>query len=290
MTYRSIFRPELFAGQVHVVTGGGSGIGRCTAHELSALGATVVLIGRTAEKLEQVRGEIESAGGSATVVVLDVRDENRVIEAVDSTLQRHGRIDGLFNNAGGQYRSPVEEISTKGFEAVVRNNLTAGFIMMREIYNRYMKEHGGSIVNMVADVEGGMPNYAHSGAARGGMLILSETAACEWAPFGVRVNAVAPGFIASSGLDHYSPEHASRIPGHIEHVPMRRFGTEAEVSAVVVFLLSPAAGYVTGSLYRVDGGSPNARQTAVLREPLRDTTFQGFHLAEAPRLLRPNAP
>lgn len=286
MSYRSIFATGLFDGQVHIVTGGGSGIGRCTAHELAALGARVVLMGRTLDKLQKVRDEIQSEGGRATVQALDVRDESLVGEAVDATLALHGRIDGLFNNAGGQYRSPVHEISTKGFQAVVGANLVGGFIMMREVFSRFMKDHGGAIVNMVADVAYGMPNYAHSAAARGGMLTLTETAACEWAPYGVRVNAIAPGFIASSGLDRYTPEHASRIPGHIHQVPMRRFGTEAEVSAVVVFLLSRAAGYVTGSLYRVDGGSPNARQTAVLREPLRSTAFQAFPLAEEPSLLK----
>jgi len=137
----------------------------------------------------------------------------------------------------------------------------------------------------VADVSHGMPNYGHSGAARGGMITLTETAATEWAAHGVRVNAIAPGFIASSGLDRYSPEHAQPIPELVQRVPMQRFGTEAEVAAVVVFLLSPAAAYVTGSVYRADGGSPNARQTATLQPPLRGAVFDGFHKARLPNLL-----
>jgi len=114
-----------------------------------------------------------------------------------------GKNAGLFNNAGGQYRAALETISTKGFEAVVRNNLTGGFIVMREVYTKWMKAHGGAIVNMIADIWHGWPHFAHSASARGGMLSLSESAATEWAAAGVRVNTIAPGAIASSGLDTY---------------------------------------------------------------------------------------
>jgi len=284
MNYRSIYRPGLFAGQVIAITGGGSGIGRCTAHELASLGASLALIGRNADKLQAVAGEIGQPDRVSTHAC-DIRDEEAVRGTVAAIVARHGRIDGLFNNAGGQYRSPLHEISTKGFEAVVRSNLVGGFIVMRETFRRWMRERGGAIVNMVADVEHGMPNYGHSGAARGGMITLTGTAASEWAACGVRVNAVAPGFIASSGLDRYSPEHAAPIPDLVRQVPLQRFGTEAEVAAVVVFLLSPAAAYVTGSVYRVDGGSPNARQTATLQPPLRGAAFEGFHQARLPELL-----
>ncbi|MES2481385.1 MAG: SDR family oxidoreductase [Pseudomonadota bacterium] len=285
MPYTSVFRPDLFTGQSFIVTGGGSGMGRCTAHELASLGGSVALVGRKLEKLEAVQAEIAQTGGRATVHVCDIRDDERVAAMVGEVLAAHGRIDGLFNNAGGQYKSAVQDISTKGFMAVVNNNLVGGFLVMREVFNRWMKDHGGAIVNMVVDMAHGMPNYAHSGAARAGMLNLTETAACEWAAYGVRVNAIAPGFIASSGLDHYSEEHARNIPGHVQHVPMQRFGTEAEISAVVVFLMSPAASYVTGSLYRADGGSPNARQTATLLPVIRSQPYNGFHLARVPDLL-----
>src|ERR1700688_361504 len=134
-----------------------------------------------------------------------------VIAAIDAVLGAYGRIDGLVNNAGGQYRAELKTISTKGFEAVVRNNLTGGFIFMREVYTRWMETHGGSIVNIIADIWNGWPNFAHSGAARGGMLTLSESAACEWAVSGVRVNTVAPGGIASSGFDTYTPESKAEI-------------------------------------------------------------------------------
>src|SRR5256886_8277130 len=193
MPYQSVFRPDLFKGQTIIVTGGGSGIGRCTAHELAALGANVAILGRTVDKLTEVQREIEADGGQAMSQACDIRDEAMVVAAVDAVLARYGRIDGLVNNAGGQFRSPLKRISTKGFEAVVRNNLTGGFIFMREAYNRWMENNGGAIVNIIADIWHGWPDHAHSGAARGGKLTLSETAASEWAASGPRAHNVAAG-------------------------------------------------------------------------------------------------
>ena len=286
MPYKSIYHPALFAGQTHIVTGGGSGIGRCTAHELAALGAHVALVGRTLEKLQAVKAEIVQDGGSASAHACDIRDEVTVGQTIDAVLQLRGRLDGLVNNAGGQYRAPMKTISTKGFEAVVRNNLTGGFIFMRESYLRWMELHGGAIVNIIADIWHGWPDFAHSAAARGGMLTLSETAACEWAAAGVRVNTVAPGGIASSGFDTYAPEAKARILEFPPTVPMQRFGTEAEVSSAIVFLLSPGAAYITGTCLRVDGGTPNARGTWKQVPHANSAPFEGFHRAELPELLR----
>ena len=285
MPYQSVFRAGLFAGQTIIVTGGGSGIGRCTAHELASLGAHVALIGRTADKLETVRAEITEDGGSASAHACDIRDETTVGNTIDAVLQLRGRLDGLVNNAGGQYRTPMKTISTKGFEAVVRSNLTGGFIFMREAYTRWMEQHGGAIVNIIADIWHGWPDFAHSGAARGGMLTLSETAACEWAASGVRVNTVAPGGIASSGFDTYAPEARAKILEFPRTVPLQRFGTEAETSSAIVYLLSPAAAYITGTCVRVDGGTPNARGTWALEPHARSQPFQGFHRAIQPKLL-----
>lgn len=287
MTYSSIFRPGLFDGRTVVVTGGGSGIGRCTAHELAALGAAVAIVGRNADKLAAVEAEILADGGRVTTHIADIRDEEAVGGVVDAVLGEHGRIDGLFNNAGGQYRAPLDTISTKGFEAVVRNNLTGGFIVMREVYSRWMRDHGGAIVNMIADIWNGWPHFAHSAASRGGMLTLSESAATEWAAAGVRVNTIAPGSIASSGLDTYDSKDTEFIRNQVSReIPLQRFGTEAEVSAGVVFLLSPAASFITGTCLRVDGGAPNAKpgwwqlQPAEHNEP-----FEGFHRAALPAIL-----
>jgi citronellol/citronellal dehydrogenase len=284
MPYQSEFRPGLFAGKTVIVTGGGSGIGRCTAHELATLGAHVAIVGRKIEKLEQVRGEIEEDGGAVSIHACDIRDEEGVIATITRVLESTGRIDGLVNNAGGQYRAGLETISTKGFEAVVKNNLTGGFIFMREVFNRWMQANGGAIVNIIADISNGWPMFGHSAAARGGMLTLTESAACEWASSGVRVNALAPGGIASSGFEVYTPESWAEVKKVAAKVPMQRFGNEAEISAGIVFLLSPAASYITGTCLRIDGGSPNARATYELQPHDRSPPpFDGFHRARPTR-------
>ncbi|MBR9910002.1 MAG: SDR family oxidoreductase [Gammaproteobacteria bacterium] len=286
MNYQSIFREGLFDNQVIIITGGGSGIGRCAAHELAALGATVAIAGRDQAKLEGVQAEIITDGGKCSIYPCDIRDEAQVIAMVDGVLADHQRIDGLVNNAGGQYRQPLSEISSKGFEAVVRLNLFGGFMVMREVYNRWMAKHGGNIVNIIADIWHGWPNYAHSGAARGGMLTLTESAASEWAPAGVRVNSVAPGGIASSGFDTYEPDAQALILEFPEAIPLQRYGNVAEMSAAIVYLLSPAAAYITGSCIRVDGGAPNAR--LCWNPPVKhdkSTPFTGFHRDEPPKLL-----
>ena len=285
-SYRSVFVPGLFAGKVIVVTGGGSGIGRCTAHELAALGAAVAIVGRKPEKLDAVRAEIESAGAVCSTHACDIREEDAVKATVANVLARHGRIDGLVNNAGGQFPSPLAAISAKGWDAVVRNNLTGGFLMARECVTQWMsKSGGGAIVNIIADIWGGMPGMGHSGAARAGMLNLTETAALEWAP--VRMNAVAPGWIASSGMDQYPPEMRETIRGMQALVPLRRLGTESEVSAAIVFLLSPAAAFISGACLRIDGAAPNAKRIwPEVGTGGSTDAFDGFHLASTPKVLR----
>ena len=282
--YRSVFKAGLFEGKAALVTGGGSGIGRCIAHELASLGAAVAIVGRTEAKLEAVRAEIEAAGGRCTTHAADIRDEERVRATVAEVLAAHGRIDSLVNNAGGQYPSPLASISAKGWDAVVRNNLSGGFIVARECFNQWMAAHGGAIVNVIADMWLGMPGMGHSGAARAGMLNFTETAALEWAP--VRVNAVAPGWIASSGMDRYPPEMTQLIRGMQKLVPLQRLGTESEVSAAVCFLLSDAAAFVSGACLRIDGAAPNAKR--IWPEVGRGGStepFDGFHLASRPTVL-----
>jgi citronellol/citronellal dehydrogenase len=284
--YHSVFRPGLFAGQVHWVTGGGSGIGRCVAHELAALGATVVISGRKSDKLERVAAEIAEDGGRCDRAAFDIRDEDAVKAGVAAVIARHGPVAGLVNNAGGQFPSPLMAIGKKGFDAVVASNLTGGFLMMRELFNQCMQQHGGAIVNMTADFRNGMPGMGHSGAARAGMSNLTMTAAFEWAHAGVRVNAVAPGWIASSGMDTYGGAIRGMIPRLKAHVPLRRLGVEAEVSAAIVFLLSPGAAFVTGVTLPIDGGAPLGSDIFPLGETARSAPFDGFHRAATPDVLK----
>ena len=291
MSYGSVFAPNLFAGKVMVVTGGGSGIGRCVAHELAALGAHAVLIGRKAEKLQKVVDEIVQDGGAASFQVCDIRQEEAVKTVVAAIFAERGRIDGLVNNAGGQYMTPLEAISAKGWEAVINTNLTGGFLMARECYTQGMNKTGGSIVNIVADMWGSMPGMGHSGAARAGMVSFTETAAIEWANRGVRVNAVAPGYIASSGMDHYPEEAGPMLREMAKTVPLGRFGTEAETAAGIVFLMSPAASFISGTTLRIDGARPQVRmgwpmRVADEKTQARDAIkpFNGFHRAVTPKV------
>lgn len=287
--YASVLRPGLFAGQLHWVTGGGSGIGRCVAHELAALGATVVISGRTAEKLDRVAAEIAEDGGRAIPRAFDIRDEEAVKANVAEVVKQHGAVHGLVNNAGGQFPAPLMAISKRGFDAVVANNLTGGFLMMREVFLQSMQAHGGAIVNMTADFRNGMPGMGHSGAARAGMSNLTMTAAFEWAHAGVRVNAVAPGWIASSGMDTYGGMTRSIIPKLKKHVPLRRLGVEAEVSAAICFLLSPGAAFITGVTLAIDGGAPLGSPLFPDLDHDRSRPFDGFHRAVVPEVLKGGA-
>lgn len=277
MKFRSIFRDKAFQGKNIIVTGAGSGIGRCVTHELSSLGANVILIGRNIEKLRSTSDEIEQEyNKKSTFFSCDIRDENAVKSTVQRALEACETIDGLVNNAGGQFPSPLADISLNGWNAVISNNLTGGFILSKEVYNQCMRQNGGAIVNIVADMWHGMPGMGHSGAARAGMVNFTETAACEWAVSGVRVNAVAPGWIQSSGFSTYPEAFQEKIKALSAKVPLQRFGTESEVSAAIVYLLSDAAAFITGTTIRVDGGVPNAKHTWALPAHNKSAPYHGY--------------
>ena len=288
MAYDSVFKAGLFAGQTIMVTGGGSGIGRCTAHELAALGAHVVLVGRKLEKLEKTAAEIREDGGSVSLQVCDIREEESVKAMVAAVLAERGSIEHLVNNAGGQYPSPLASINQKGFETVIRTNLVGGFLVAREVFNQSMSKTGGSIVNMLADMWGGMPGMGHSGAARAGMENFTKTAAVELGHAGVRVNAVAPGWVASSGMDTYEGAFKAVIPTLREHVPLKRIGTESEVSAAIVYLLSPGAAFISGNTIRIDGGASQGSRAFPLfkAKPGQSKSYNGFHRAYLPDVLK----
>lgn len=287
MKYNSIYKPELFKGQLHIVTGGGSGIGRCTAHELAALGAHVLITGRKQDKLDATADEIREDGGTVSTASFDIRDEEAVTAFVNETVAEHGQIHALVNNAGGQYPAPLMGIGKKGWEAVVANNLTGGFLVAREVFKQSMSKTGGAIVNMLADMWGGMPGMGHSGAARAGMLNLTETAAVEWAFAGVRVNAVAPGWVASSGLDTYDENFTKQIiPQMKGQIPLQRLGTEAEMASCIVFLLSPGASFVTGQCIAIDGGASRNTKLFPLQDMKRSKPYEGFHRAVTPEAVK----
>ena len=277
--FESVFRPGLFEGQVVLVTGGGSGIGRCIAHELASLGAAVVVAGRREEPLQQVVDEIAEAGGRAELVVLNIRDQEAVDTAVRELVERHGRLDAVVNNAGGQFPVQAGELKPRGWMAVVDTNLNGTWWVSQAAYRHAMREHGGAIVNMVADVWMGAPGMVHTGAARAGVINMTITLAAEWASVGVRVNAVAPGPILSGGMAKYPEAVQRQALDEVCVTPPSRFGTESEVSAAVLFLLSPAAAYVSGETMKVDGATPVRKNTMVpVGHHAGTPKWDGFHL------------
>ncbi|MDG2049416.1 MAG: SDR family oxidoreductase [Myxococcota bacterium] len=279
--YQSVLRPGVFARQTILVTGGGTGIGRCTAHELASLGAHVVIAGRREDVLAETAAEIASDGGQCDFEPMDIRNGESVSASVSRIVERCGPIRGLFNNAGGQFSAPAAKLSHSAWEKVVDLNLHGTFRVTREVFDQSMVEHGGSVVSMLADIRSGYVGMAHSSAARAGIQNLTITLALEWARHDVRLNCVAPGTILSAGMLTYPlavQESSVRGAGRI---PAARLGTESEVSAVVCFLLSPGSAFVTGQTIAIDGGS--SFQKSVIYDVGRHaptTQFDGFHRRE----------
>jgi citronellol/citronellal dehydrogenase len=255
---RSIYAPGLFSGQVALVTGGGSGIGLSTAREMAFLGAKVAICGRKAEKIDAARALLEADGVHAADVhgaSCDIREPEQVAAFVGSVMERFGRIDVLVNNAGGQFPSPAEMMSPRGWEAVIRNNLNGTFFMTREVGTRAMiPQKRGRVVMVTAMVARGFPGMSHTGAARAGVENLTRSLAVEWAQHGIKVNCVAPGNnIRSSGTAQYGDDMLELAR---KATPAKRLGTPEEVSRVIVFLASDQNDFVTGSIYGIDGGMP----------------------------------
>uniref|UniRef100_A0A672FJZ4 Peroxisomal trans-2-enoyl-CoA reductase n=2 Tax=Salarias fasciatus TaxID=181472 RepID=A0A672FJZ4_SALFA len=260
MAAASVFRPGLFKHKVAIVTGGGTGIGKAISAELLELGCNVVISSRKTERLEAAAQEMRhkippSSPASVTAFPCNIRNEDEVKTLVSSVLERHGRIDFLVNNGGGQFSCPVENMSSKGWKAVVDTNLTGTFHCCKEVYAAWMKEHGGVIINIIADMWKGFPGMAHTGAARAAVDNLTKTLSVEWASSGVRVNAVAPGTIFSkTAMENYKElgPHIFKMSSSFNLA--KRLGLPEEISSVVCFLLSPAASYISGATLRVDAG------------------------------------
>jgi citronellol/citronellal dehydrogenase len=251
----TMFRAGLFDGQSVIITGGGTGIGKAVAAELITLGANVAITGRRIEKLEAAAIELAALREGAKVhfAPCDIRSVEAIAEFLQGTQEALGQVDILINNAGGQFPSPAQHISPKGFEAVVRNNLLGTWQMTHAVANGcFIPQKRGRIVNITAEVSRGFPGMAHTGAARAGVNNLTMSLAVEWSQHGIRVNAVAPGVIKTSGTKQYPP---SLLENAIKSCPMKRLGTAREVAHLVVYLASPQADYVTGQTFTIDGGS-----------------------------------
>ncbi|MFT4049543.1 MAG: SDR family oxidoreductase [Solirubrobacterales bacterium] len=250
----SIYREGLLEGQVILVSGGGSGIGRQTAIELTGLGADVVICGRDIEPLRETADLCmrEGAEGSCSAMQCDIREASQVEALVGATLETHGKIDTLVNNAGGQFLAPAETITEKGFDTVIRLNVHGTWLMTHTVATRWMIENGGGkVISVTLSPHNGMPGMVHSGAARAGVENMMRTLAIEWARFGIKLNALAIGQIATQTLLTKYPQV---VVDNLEHsVPAGRLGTPEEVAWQVAYLASPAGDFYSGSVLTMDG-------------------------------------
>ena len=249
----SIFRKGLFEGHIAIVTGGGSGIGFAAARSLGELGAKVAICGRNTEKLAKAESELRDAGIEAVTGQCDIREPASIEAFVQLVGDKLGAASILVNNAGGQFPTTAETVSTRGWEAVVRNNLNGTFFMTQAVAVKHLiPKKRGRIVNVIANVARGFPGMVHTGAARAGVENMTKTLAIEWAQHNIQVNAIAPGIIRTSGTDQYPPE---LIEMSRKKTPMKRLGNAGEVAELIVYLASDAANFVTGECWYIDGGA-----------------------------------
>jgi citronellol/citronellal dehydrogenase len=254
-----LFQPGLLDGQVAIVTGGGSGLGRASALELAALGARVVVCGRRADPLEETAARAD--GRRVEARPCDIREEDQVAALVDGVLERHGRIDLLVNNAGGQYMTPAEDITSKGFRTVLRLNVEGTWLMTHAVATKAMMAgpdghpRGGKIVNVTLSPHHGLPGMAHSSAARAAVENLTRVLSIEWARFGIRLTALAAGHFATDTLKTKYPRPV--VEGVAGTVPLGRLGTEEEFAWLVAYLATPAGDYFSGAVLTLDGARDN---------------------------------
>jgi NAD(P)-dependent dehydrogenase (short-subunit alcohol dehydrogenase family) len=249
------YRDDLLTGQTFIVSGGGSGIGRAMTFALTRLGANVMICGRRAEKLDDAAASVQRLlGRKIATFPMTIRDPAQVEALMDATWQRFGGLDTLVNNGGGQFPQAAIDFSVKGWLAVIDTNLNGTWYMMQAAAKRW-RDAGkpGNIVNIVANVWRGMPQVAHTCAARAGVIYLSKSVSTEWAPLGIRVNCVSPGSIATEGLNVYEPAAADRFR---YSNPMHALGDGLDIAQAVVYLSSPTTGkFITGEVVVIDGGN-----------------------------------
>jgi len=247
-----IFAPNLLSGKLALITGGGTGIGFATARELGSLGARIVIAARDLARLEEAVVSLKAEGIEAHAHPVNIRDENEVDALFETVVEHYGLPDILVNNAGGQFEAPAVEISANGFRAVVDLNLN-GTWHMTSAFGRRLLAAGkpGDIVNIAIVVNNGSPGYAHAASARAGVMNLTKTLAREWGRAGIRINTIAGGTIDTPGLEQYD---RAALDAAIAKLPIAREGTAREMALAVVFLVSPAGAYTTGSTLDVDGG------------------------------------
>ena len=250
---RTLFADDLFHGQVALVTGGGTGIGKHLALAYAEHGADVAVASRTMDHLAPVVDAVKERGQRACATTVDVRDRDRVDEMTETVLDELGHIDILINNAGANFLSPAEELSTNGWRSVVGTILDGTAYCTFSVGEHMIENGGGSIIAMGAtNSVWGAPYHAHSGAGKAGMHNLMQSVAVEWIEHGVRANTVAPGIIETEGLTNAV---GGELPSELlESIPADRFGTEADCVPITLFLTSPAASYITGAYVAVDGG------------------------------------
>lgn len=247
-----VFQQTLFSRKTVLVTGGGSGIGLAIARCFGQLGARVLIAARDETRLQNAAESLRKEGISTETHQVNIREQTSVDELFHHFNTRNHHIDVLINNAGGQFTAAALDISANGFRSVVDLNLQGTF-QMSQAYARHCQKTGksGNIVNIVLCLEQGIPGMAHAAAARAGVVNLTRTLAWEWADLNIRVNAVAPGTIATDGLDNYDQDNLQQ---GINQLLIKRMGNPEEVAQSVAFLASPAASYITGVCLAQDGG------------------------------------
>jgi citronellol/citronellal dehydrogenase len=247
------FRDGLFNGQVALVSGGGRGIGKAIAHQLARLGAKVALCGRDETRLNTTAEKLRALGADVMAHPMSIRDPDAVSRLYDAVWEKFGTLDLLVNNAGGQFPQAAIDFSPKGWNAVIDTNLNGTWYMMQQAARRWRDaKRGGAIVNIVTVISRGMPGVAHTCAARAGVIYLSKTVAIEWAPLGIRINCVAPGAIATEGMNVYSEEARKSMP---RSNLMKRFGDVRDIADAVCYLAGPSGAFMTGEVVTVDGGT-----------------------------------